>query len=324
MQLERDFIDRLHVGTLDHAAEIDVAELRDLALQLLRQRSLGTANENVRLDSDLHELADGVLGRLRLQFGGRRDEWNQREMNEEGVVAADFLAELTDGFEERQRLDVAHRPADLRDDHIVIRCEPADRALDLVGDMRNHLHRRAEVLAATFLGDHGEIDPSRRHVIHLRQRPVDEPLVVTEIEIGLRAVIGDVDFAVLEGRHRPRIDVDVGIEFLGRNLEPALGEQPAERGGRNALAERADHAAGHEDVFRRAHGLTSLIWRVNSASAHERSAGVSIPGAAGPSNNVTPMGIPCSKGRSCSSLSHCSSGTGANSTQRSRASRVYA
>src|SRR5256884_9985816 len=147
---------------------------------------------------------------------------------------------------------------------------------------------------------------------------------MAEVEIGLCAVVGHVDFAVLKRGHRAGVDVDVGIELLNRDLEPPLGEQPAERGGCNAFAKRADHAAGHEDVFRRAHGLTSLIWRVNSASAHERSAGVSIPGAAGPANNVTPIGIPCSKGRSCSSLSHCSSGTGANSTQRSSASRVYA
>src|SRR5438874_7256300 len=51
-------------------------------------------------------------------------------------------------------------------------------------------------------------------------------------------------------------------------------------------------------VFRRAHGLTSRKVRVISASAHARSAGVSIPGAAGPSNNVTPIGMPCSNGRS--------------------------
>ena len=29
-----------------------------------------------------------------------------------------------------------------------------------------------------------------------------EPLVVAEVEIGLRAVVGDVDFAVLERAHR--------------------------------------------------------------------------------------------------------------------------
>src|SRR3954470_2611270 len=116
---------------------------------------------------------------------------------------------------------------------------------------------------------------------------------MAEIEVGLGAVIRHVDFAVLERGHRTGIDVDVGIEFLNRDLEAAFGQQSAERRRGNALPERTDDAAGHEDVFRRAHGLTSFIWRVNSASAHARSAGVSMPGAAGPSNNVTPIGMPC-------------------------------
>src|SRR5207244_4781172 len=118
----------------------------------------------------------------------------------------------------------------------------------------------------------------------------------------LGAVVGYVHLAVLERRHRAGIDIDIGIELLDRDLEPPFGEQPAKRRRGDSLAEGAHHAAGHEDVFRRAQGLTSLRCRVISASAHLRSAGVSIPGAAGPSNSVTPIGMPCSNGRSCSSL----------------------
>src|SRR3989442_15714842 len=115
----------------------------------------------------LFRSADGVLRRFRLELRSRGDKWDQREMNEERIVAADFLAELPDRFEERQRLDVADRAADLGDDHVVIGREPPDRALDLVGDVGNHLHRRAEVFAAALLGNDGEIDPPRRYVVHL-------------------------------------------------------------------------------------------------------------------------------------------------------------
>ena len=34
------------------------------------------------------------------------------------VVAAHFVAHLADGFEERQRFDIAHRAADLDDHHV--------------------------------------------------------------------------------------------------------------------------------------------------------------------------------------------------------------
>ena len=37
-----------------------------------------------------------------------------------------------------------------------------------------------------------------------------EALVVAEVEVGLGAVVGDEDLAVLERAHRARIDVDVG------------------------------------------------------------------------------------------------------------------
>ena len=42
----------------------------------------------------------------------------QRHVDVEDVAAADVLAHLADGFEERQALDVADRAADLDDDHV--------------------------------------------------------------------------------------------------------------------------------------------------------------------------------------------------------------
>jgi hypothetical protein len=42
---------------------------------------------------------------------------------------------------------------------------------------------------------------------------------------------------VLEGAHRPGIDVDVRVELLDLDFEPARLQQPPERGGGDALAE---------------------------------------------------------------------------------------
>src|SRR6478736_6737376 len=41
---------------------------------------------------------------------------------------------------------------------------------------------------------------------------VDEALVVPDVEIGLGAVLGHEDLAVLEGAHRARVDVQVRVE----------------------------------------------------------------------------------------------------------------
>jgi len=75
------------------------------------------------------------------------------------VVTADFLAELADRLEERHDSMSPTVPPILRDHHVVIGREPANGALDLVGDVRNHLDRRAEVLAAPLFGDDGQVNP---------------------------------------------------------------------------------------------------------------------------------------------------------------------
>ena len=79
---------------------------------------------------------------------------------------------------------------------------------------------------------------------------VDEPLVVAEVEVGLAAVVGDEHLAVLERVHRARVDVDVRVELLQRDPQATELEQPAERRGGEALAERAGNPTGHENVLR--------------------------------------------------------------------------
>jgi len=64
----------------------------------------------------------------------------------------------------------------------------------------DHLDRRAEIIAATFLGDHLGIDAAgRRDIVVAVRRHAGEALVMAEIEIGLGAVVGDEDLAVLVG-----------------------------------------------------------------------------------------------------------------------------
>src|SRR6266567_3347230 len=133
---------------------------------------------------------------------------------------------------------------------------------------------------------------------------------MAQVEIGLRAVVGDVHLAVLERRHGARIHVDVGIEFLDRHPEAALHQEATQRGRRDALAERRHDAAGHEDVLRRTHGLTSLSWRLSCASAYRRSSAVSTPGAAGPGNSATPIGSPfCTRATAPCSAAGATSGS---------------
>ena len=134
------------------------------------------------------------------------------------VVAADVVAELPDRFQVGDDLDVTDGAADLGDDDVdIVGREPFHTRLDLVGDVRDHLHRFAQEVAAPLFLDHRRVDLAGRRVRGAQQRLVDEALVVTEVEVGLAAVVGDEHLAVLEGVQRPRVEVDVRVELAHRH-----------------------------------------------------------------------------------------------------------
>ena len=114
------------------------------------------ADDDVRVDTDAAQLVDRVLRRLRLQLAGRLDERHERHVQVEDVLLADLAPELADRLEERQRLDVADGAADLGDDDVggLGGGAAADARLDLVRDVRDHLHGGAEEVALALLAQH--------------------------------------------------------------------------------------------------------------------------------------------------------------------------
>ena len=86
-----------------------------------RERAVRAQHEDVGLDADAPQLVDRVLGGLGLQLAHRVEVRHERHVDEADVLAADVVAQLADGLEERQRLDVAHRSADLDDDDLGVR-----------------------------------------------------------------------------------------------------------------------------------------------------------------------------------------------------------
>src|SRR6185437_10576717 len=158
-------VDRRNVTTLDHRTELDIAEERDLSLDVFGKGALGSAYEDVGLYSELHELAHGMLGRFRFHLARRSYERNQGEMDEYSILASDLLAELAHRFEERLRFDVTDRSANLDYHNVVVWCKAFHRGLDLVRDVRNHLDRGAEVFTSPLLGDDIEVDATGRDVV---------------------------------------------------------------------------------------------------------------------------------------------------------------
>ena len=132
---------------------------------------LGPADQEVRLDADLPEHSDRMLGRLGLELARGPQIRDQREMNVEAVFAADIERKLADRFQKRQALDIADRTADLGDHDVdVVACQAMDGRFDLVGDVRNHLDGLSLVeLARSLLLDDREVDFSGRVVAVARQ-----------------------------------------------------------------------------------------------------------------------------------------------------------
>lgn len=176
-------------------------------------------------------------------------------MDERASVSPDLVPELPNGLEEREGLDVADGAADLDDlDVRLLRLgERPDPLLDLVGDVRDDLDGLAQVVAAAFFREDARVDGPGREVRTPVQVLVEEPLVMPEVEIGLRAVVEDEHLAVLERVHRAGVDVDIGVELLDDDLRSASFEQTTEGGGGDALAESRSDSARDEDEPRLIH-----------------------------------------------------------------------
>src|SRR6185437_12244389 len=238
---------------------------------LLGQRMLAAAEQHIRLDADAAQLLDGVLGRLGLDLPGATDDRHQREVQVHAIAASELDPELADRLEEWERLDVAHGAADLDHADIGALGPELNAALDLVGDVRNHLHGGTQVVAAALLGDHALVDAAGGEITVAPGGRAHEALVVAEVEIGLRAVVGDEHLPVLEGAHRARVDVDVGIELDHGDLEATSLQDRPERSGGDALAQRGHDTAGDEYESRHSYieGCPAVRFAACSAQMNE-------------------------------------------------------
>ena len=174
-------------------------------------------------------------------------------MNNVRPIGTDFKAELADGLQERLRLDVADRASRLHDHDIHAFANQLDASLDLVGDVRNHLHGAAEVIASALPADDLRIDAAGREVVEARHAHAGEALVMSEVQVGFGAVGGDEHFPVLKRVHGPGIHVDVRVHLQEVDLEAASGQDGSERCGENALSQGRYDAASNKNESR--HGL---------------------------------------------------------------------
>ena len=77
--------------------------------------------------------------------------------------------------------------------------------------MRDYLDGAAQKIAASFFGDDGAVYLAGGDIGVGGELGVDKAFVITQVEVGLRAVFGDEYFTVLVGRHGARVDIEIGV-----------------------------------------------------------------------------------------------------------------
>jgi hypothetical protein len=250
-EAQRYLVDGVDVTGGDDLARLDIAEERDLALDIFGQRTVAAAEQGIGGDTDGSELAYRVLGRLCLELVGGGDKGYESQMEVGRVVTTQLEPQLPDRLEEGERLDVSDRAADLDDHHIHALGQPQHGFFDLVGDMRNHLDGLAQIVATPFLVDDRFVDLAGGVVVSLAGQRVGKALVVAKIQIGLGTIVGDKDLTMLVGRHGPRVDVDVGVELHQGDRETSGLEDGAHRGRGHTLAQRRYDSTRHKNELGR-------------------------------------------------------------------------
>ncbi len=170
-------------------------------------------------------------------------------MNKAGIVATQLDAHLADRFEERQRFDIPHRAADLNDGDCHAVRSLLDETLNLVGNMRDHLHRAAKIIAAPLFFNHAFVNLAGGEIVALAHLGVDESLIVAEIQIGFCAILGDKHFPMLERAHGARVHVDVRVKLEEGDFDAAGFENGCEGGGSDPFTQGGNHATGYKNIL---------------------------------------------------------------------------
>ena len=176
-------------------------------------------------------------------------------MYEQGIARSQFDAHLPDSFQEGLGFNIAYRTADFHDGQIGSAGSFLDALLDLIGDMGDDLYSAAQVIAAAFLLDDILVDPAGGKIIASGHAGAHEPFIMSQVQVGFCAVLGNIHFAVLKRAHGARINVDIRVKFQQGHVQPARFEYSPQGSRGNSLSQGRDHATG--DKYKTRQGIKS-------------------------------------------------------------------
>ena len=250
MEVLGDRVDALAVVHREHVFDGHAREHRDLLPGRLGQRFGGPRRHDVRLHARFEQLLEAQLRRLGLLLTERRRLDHVGERDHRGGAGPLLEGQLPQRLDVEGVLVVTHRAADLDEDDVGLRVhrERAEHVLHAAGDVRDHLHVAAEVVARALLVEHLLEDAARGGVVLPREVLVEQALVGAQVHVGFEPVVEHEDLAVAVGRQRAGVEVEVALELDRRDGEPLVLEQLRQRRREDALAQPAHHRAEHHDV----------------------------------------------------------------------------
>ena len=283
---------------LDNAVLLHVAEQGDLPPQVLRQGTVGAAHQDIRLNPHGQQLLHGVLGGLAFQLPVAGDGDHQRHVDIQHVFPALLRRHLADGLQIGLALDVAHGAAYFGDDDVCFAVVHGVNApLDLVGDVGNDLHGAAQIASLPLPVQHVPEHLAGGHGRVPRQGLVHKPLIVPQVQVRLRAVVGDKHLAVLKGAHGAGIHIEIGVELLVLHPEAPLLQQPPQGRRADALSQPGHHAAGNKNMLHRDHSLPAEYHIKNTFKFYCRRPPPSRRNIY--QNKESPPALPCTISRNC-------------------------
>ena len=80
--------------------------------------------------------------------------------------------------------------------------------------MRDYLYGSTTVITTAFFGKNRPVNFTGCDITLFGETFVNETLIMSQVQIGFRTVIGDEYFTMLNWIHRTRVNIDIRVKFL--------------------------------------------------------------------------------------------------------------
>ena len=146
-------------------------------------------------------------------------------------TTAEFPLKLANSLEKRKTLDIAYSTTYFCNHKVefFLCAATLHLAFYLICDVRDYLHCLAKILATALLFNYLAVYATGCKGVPTCGFYIGEALIVSQVEVGLVAVDGNIALAVLLRVERTGRDIDIRVEFLNCDFVSSCLEQLSDR-----------------------------------------------------------------------------------------------